>query len=141
MSRLHSPAAQPHESACRAITGRLVVATHNPGKFRELLELLRPYGVEAVSAAELGLGEPEETGASFRSNARVKAIAATGSGMAALGVSQTVVEKLINHISGGSQSPIAKIYNRYAYLNEMRDAVSRWEAHLEGLLGDDRRVA
>lgn len=56
------------------------------------------------------------------------------SGMAALGVSQTVVEKLINHISGGSQSPIAKIYNRYAYLNEMRDAVSRWEAHLEGLL-------
>ena len=84
MSRSHSTAAQPHESAHRAITGRLVVATHNPGKFRELLELLRTYGVEAVSAGEFGLAEPEETGASFRSNARLKAIAATPSGMPAL---------------------------------------------------------
>jgi integrase len=56
------------------------------------------------------------------------------SGLAALGVPQTVVEKLVNHVSGGSQSPIAKIYNRYAYLPEMRDAVARWEQHLERLL-------
>ena len=60
----------------RRITGRLVIATHNPGKLREMRELLTPYGVAAVSAAELGLDEPEETGASFRDNARIKAVAA-----------------------------------------------------------------
>jgi XTP/dITP diphosphohydrolase len=60
----------------RRITGRLVIATHNPGKLAEMRELLMPYGVEAVSAAELGLGEPEETGDTFRANARIKAAAA-----------------------------------------------------------------
>jgi XTP/dITP diphosphohydrolase len=60
----------------RRITGKLVIATHNPGKLVEMRELLAPYGVEAVSAGELGLGEPEETGDSFRVNARIKAVAA-----------------------------------------------------------------
>jgi XTP/dITP diphosphohydrolase len=60
----------------RQITGRLVIATHNPGKLAEMRELLAPHGVEAVSAGELGLGEPEETGNTFRANARIKAIAA-----------------------------------------------------------------
>jgi XTP/dITP diphosphohydrolase len=60
----------------RQITGHLVVATHNAGKLREIRELLVPYGVEAVSAAELGLPEPEETGKSFLENARIKACAA-----------------------------------------------------------------
>ncbi|HEY8335911.1 MAG TPA: RdgB/HAM1 family non-canonical purine NTP pyrophosphatase [Tardiphaga sp.] len=60
----------------RRITGRLVIATHNPGKLAEMRELLAPYGIEAVSAGELGLGEPEETGDSFRANAAIKAIAA-----------------------------------------------------------------
>jgi XTP/dITP diphosphohydrolase len=63
-------------SAHRQITGRLVIATHNPGKLREMRELLMPFGIEAVSAAELGLAEPEETGTSFRENARIKAVAA-----------------------------------------------------------------
>jgi XTP/dITP diphosphohydrolase len=76
--------AQRGERAHRPIAGRLVVATHNRGKFRELLELLRPYGVDAVSANELGLSEPDETGRSFRANARLKAMAATSSGMPAL---------------------------------------------------------
>jgi len=53
-----------------------VIATHNPGKLAEMRELLAPHGVEAVSAGELGLGEPEETGASFRANAALKAVAA-----------------------------------------------------------------
>jgi len=61
----------------RPITGRLVIATHNPGKLAEMRELLAPYGVEAVSAAELGLAEPEETGTTFQANARIKAEAAT----------------------------------------------------------------
>jgi XTP/dITP diphosphohydrolase len=60
----------------RHITGKLVIATHNPGKLAEMTELLAPHGVEAISAGELGLGEPEETGDSFRANARIKAIAA-----------------------------------------------------------------
>ena len=60
----------------RRITGRLVIATHNAGKLTEMRELLMPYGIEAVSAGELGLAEPEETGTSFRANARIKAKAA-----------------------------------------------------------------
>ncbi len=60
----------------RRITGRLVIATHNPGKLAEMRELLAPHGVGAVSAGELGLGEPEETGETFRANAAIKAIAA-----------------------------------------------------------------
>src|SRR5215213_3461267 len=63
-------------SAHRRVEGRLVIATHNPGKLREMRELLSPYGIDAVSAGELGLGEPEETGTSFRENARIKAMAA-----------------------------------------------------------------
>src|SRR6202035_2080051 len=60
----------------RRITGKLVIATHNPGKLAEMRELLAPHGVEAISAGELGLGEPEETGKTFQANARIKAIAA-----------------------------------------------------------------
>jgi XTP/dITP diphosphohydrolase len=62
--------------AHRQITGRLVIATHNPGKLVEMRDLLSVYGVEAVSAGELGLPEPEETGTSFAANARIKAVAA-----------------------------------------------------------------
>ena len=53
-----------------------MIATHNSGKLTELRELLLPYGLEAVSAGELGLAEPEESGASFPANARIKAQAA-----------------------------------------------------------------
>jgi XTP/dITP diphosphohydrolase len=63
-------------AAHRQVAGRLVIATHNPGKLREMRELLAPYGIDAVSAGELGLAEPDETGASFRDNARIKAVAA-----------------------------------------------------------------
>ncbi len=60
----------------RRITGKLVIATHNLGKLAEMRELLAPYGIEAVSAGELGLDEPEETGLTFRANARLKAVTA-----------------------------------------------------------------
>jgi XTP/dITP diphosphohydrolase len=56
--------------------GRLVIATHNPGKLWEMRALLAPHGVDAVSAAELGLPEPAETGESFSANAELKAAAA-----------------------------------------------------------------
>jgi XTP/dITP diphosphohydrolase len=60
----------------RPITGRLVIATHNAGKLAEMRELLAPYAVTAIAADTLGLGEPDETGASFAANARIKAQAA-----------------------------------------------------------------
>ena len=62
--------------AHRPIAGRLVIATHNPGKLAEMRELLAVYGVDAISAGELKLAEPEETGTTFRANARIKAEAA-----------------------------------------------------------------
>ena len=64
------------EARHRRVTGRLVIATHNPGKLAEMRELLSPYGIDATSAGELGLAEPEEIGTSFRDNARIKAQAA-----------------------------------------------------------------
>ncbi|MBY0382724.1 MAG: RdgB/HAM1 family non-canonical purine NTP pyrophosphatase [Xanthobacteraceae bacterium] len=71
-------------TAHRRITGRLVIATHNPGKLAEMRELLAPYGIEATSAGELALPEPEETGTTFQANARIKAVsAATATGLPA----------------------------------------------------------
>jgi XTP/dITP diphosphohydrolase len=64
---------------------RLVVATHNPGKVREIGQLIAPFGLETVSAAALGLPEPEETGHMFAENAAIKAhAAARASGRPAL---------------------------------------------------------
>ena len=67
------------------LQGRLVVATHNSGKLREIEDLLGPFGVVPVGAAALGLAEPEETGSTFSDNALLKArAAARASGMVAL---------------------------------------------------------
>ena len=64
---------------------KLVVASHNQGKVREIGDLLRPFGLEVVSAAELNLDEPEETETTFIGNAKLKALAAaTVSGLPAL---------------------------------------------------------
>lgn len=64
---------------------RLVIATHNAGKLREISALLGPFGVDCVSAGELGLPEPEETGTTFVENALIKArAAAVASGLPAL---------------------------------------------------------
>jgi XTP/dITP diphosphohydrolase len=52
---------------------RLVIASHNPGKVREIRALVLPFGVDVVSAGELGLPEPEETGDTFAANAALKA--------------------------------------------------------------------
>ena len=61
-----------------------MIATHNPGKLVEMRELLAPYGIEAVAARALALPEPDENGATFRDNARIKAeVAAIASGLPA----------------------------------------------------------
>lgn len=64
---------------------KLVVASHNPGKVWEIHQLIAPYGLDAVSAGDLGLAEPEETEPTFAGNAQLKAVAAAnGSGLPAL---------------------------------------------------------
>ncbi len=65
--------------------GKLVLATHNPGKVVEISDLLAPFGADLISAGELGLPEPEEIGTTFIANAELKALtSATGSGFPAL---------------------------------------------------------
>jgi XTP/dITP diphosphohydrolase len=64
---------------------RLVVASHNPGKVAEIRDLVAPFGLSVVSAADLKLAEPEETGSTFKENAELKALAAArGAGLPAL---------------------------------------------------------
>jgi XTP/dITP diphosphohydrolase len=73
-----SSTAIPHSTSdIRSLTtDRVVIATHNPGKLAEMRELLAPYGVAAISAGELALAEPDETGMTFIENACIKALAA-----------------------------------------------------------------
>lgn len=69
----------------RRLSGKLVIATHNKGKLVEMRELLAPYGVEVVSAGELDLPEPDETGHMFAENAAIKSrAAARATGLPAL---------------------------------------------------------
>ena len=69
----------------KLLPGKLVIASHNAGKVKEIRALLAPFGIEPVSAGELGLPEPEETGTTFAENALLKAHAsAQGSGLPAL---------------------------------------------------------
>jgi len=60
----------------RRLSGKVVIATHNAGKLKEMRELLAPHGVDAISAGELDLPEPDETGVTFAENAFIKAHAA-----------------------------------------------------------------
>ena len=77
--------AMPRQSIRKLQPGKLVIASHNPGKVREIEALLGPYGITPVSAAELDLPEPEETGTTFVANAELKALqAADLSGLPAL---------------------------------------------------------
>jgi XTP/dITP diphosphohydrolase len=83
------------------LAGRLVAASHNSGKVRELGELLRPFGVEPVSAGALGLAEPEETGSTFRDNAILKArAAARASGLVALADDSGLCVEALNGAPG-----------------------------------------
>ncbi len=69
----------------KLLPGKLVIASHNSGKVTEIRALLAPFGIEPVSAGELGLPEPEETGTTFVENARLKAhVSAQASGLPAL---------------------------------------------------------
>ena len=83
------------------LTGRVVAATHNAGKLREIEELLGPFGVVPVSAGALGLAEPEETGSTFSDNALLKArAAARASGMVALADDSGLCVEALNGAPG-----------------------------------------
>jgi XTP/dITP diphosphohydrolase len=76
------PPTVPHR---KLAPGKLVIASHNEGKVREIRALLEPFGIEPVSAGSLGIPEPEETGTSFAANAELKArFSADLSGLVAL---------------------------------------------------------
>ncbi len=112
--------------------GKLVIATHNNGKLVEMADLLRPFGLEAVSVGALGLPEPEETGTTFEENAALKAHAAAGaSGMPALADDSGLVVLGIGGAPG--------IYSaRWAVNKDFAPAMARVEREL----GDnpDRRA-
>jgi len=80
---------------------RLVIATHNKGKLREIEELVAPFGIEIVSAGALGLPEPEETGSTFEANAELKArAAADGANLPALADDSGIVVHALNGAPG-----------------------------------------
>ena len=81
--------------------GPLVIASHNQGKVREIRALLSPFGIEPVSAGDLNLPEPEETGTTFAQNALLKAHAsAQGSGMVALADDSGLIVDALNGMPG-----------------------------------------
>jgi len=80
---------------------RLVVATHNRGKAGEIRTMLAPFGVEIVSAADLGLPAPDETGTTFEDNATLKALAAVrGSGLPSLADDSGLSVHALDHQPG-----------------------------------------
>ena len=122
----------------RRIEGKLVIATHNPGKLAEMRELLAPHGIEAVSAGDLELDEPEETGKTFMANARIKAIAAAkAAGLPAFADDSGLVVDALDGAPG--------IYSaRWAGPNkDFNDAMSRIERLLQerGAMAPNKRGA
>ncbi len=81
--------------------GRLVVASHNQGKVREIRDLLEPFKADVISAGELNLPEPEETETTFIGNAKLKALAAaTASGLVALADDSGLAVNALNGAPG-----------------------------------------
>ena len=93
---------RPGPQAVRNLApGRLVIASHNAGKVREIRALLGPHGIDPVSAAELDLPEPVETGTSFVANAELKARAAADlSGLPALADDSGLVAEALGDLPG-----------------------------------------
>jgi len=120
----------------RRFTGeRLVIASHNPGKVREIAALLRPFAVAVVSAAECGLDEPEETGETFRDNALIKAhAAAAAAGLPALADDSGLAVAALDGRPGIHSA------RRAGPEKDFSAAMSRVEAALAAAGGDDRRA-
>jgi XTP/dITP diphosphohydrolase len=108
----------------------VVIATHNPGKLKEMRELLAPYAIDAVSAGDLNLAEPDETGKTFAANARIKArAAAKATGLPAFADDSGLVIDAINGEPGiqsarwaGPDKDFRSAMNRIQTLLIERDA-------------------
>jgi XTP/dITP diphosphohydrolase len=116
----------------RFVGNRLVIASHNPGKVEEIAALLAPFRINAVAARELGIPEPEETGATFEANAALKArAAAEASGLPALADDSGLVVPALGGAPG--------IYSA-RWAGEAKDfRVAMERVHRE--LGDKERAA
>lgn len=91
----------PQQAIRKLAPGKLVIASHNAGKVAEIAALLLPYGMDVVSAAELDLPEPEETGVSFVDNAELKALqAADLSGFPCLADDSGIAIEALNGLPG-----------------------------------------
>lgn len=113
-------------------TGELVLATHNPGKLREIAALMAPWGVAVRSAGELGLAEPEETAPDFAGNAQLKALAAArATGLPALSDDSGFCVAAL----GGAPGVLSA---RWA--GPDKDFTGAIDRVLAGLTGDDRRA-
>ena len=112
---------------------RLVIASHNQGKVREIADLLSPYGLNVICAGELGLPEPVEDGKTFEENAIIKArAAAAASGLAALADDSGLEVAALNGAPGIYSARWAGPDKDFAV------AMARIEKELEGK--DDRRA-
>ena len=105
--------------ARRFSDSRLVIASHNAGKLREIAALMTPFGVTCLSAVELGLAEPEETGKTFAENAALKAhLSAEASASPAL------AERVGRAASGHTQRELLELLER--------EALQKGCAHIHG---------
>jgi XTP/dITP diphosphohydrolase len=106
--------------------GRLVVATHNQGKLEEIVDLLKPFGVQISGAAELGLAEPPETGKTFVENARIKAhAAAKATGLPSLSDDSGIEIDALNGAPGVYTADWAETETGRDFLMAMRVTHSR----------------
>ena len=136
-SLIHHKARRVPETGHRHLSGRIVIATHNPGKLAEMRELLEPFGVEAVSAGELGLEVPAETGHMFCENAAIKAHAAARStGMPAISDDSGVCVDALDGAPGLFSAD-------WAVKKDFAPAMARVERELErrGALAPEERRA
>ena len=114
----------------RLAGGRLVVASHNAGKVREIGDLLRPFGVETVSAGALGLPVPDETEETFEGNARIKAhAAARAAGLPALADDSGIAVEALDGAPGVRTADWAETPGGRDYMRAMRRAWDALEAN------------
>ncbi|WP_224704239.1 non-canonical purine NTP pyrophosphatase [Devosia aquimaris] len=116
---------------------RLVLATHNAGKLKEFRELFAPFGLEIVSAGELGLPEPEETGTTFAENARLKAhAAAQATGLLALSDDSGLCVDALNGDPGVYTADWAGVPRNFDHaMKRVEDALQAANATSPGLRG------
>jgi XTP/dITP diphosphohydrolase len=143
MKELDATGAVQRERPRRPLTGKLVIATHNDGKLREMTDLLQPFGIETVSAGTLGLPEPAETGWMFSENASLKAhAAAKATGLPALADDSGLCVDALDGAPGlftadwagqprDFQAAMARVVNE---LDKRQVPRARWQAHFVSAL-------